>query len=120
MRRAAHRAGIAVTIAVVLCAPRVCANPDPVPAGHAVHVLTPSHLVSDGGTDLRLPPSYVIDEPTWSRLDVEVRRLQDAEHRLTAENASLRKSASGWRPGWKTISLALAAGAVGGWYLHRL
>ena len=63
-----------------------------------------------------LPPGRFLAEPTWARLDDEVRRLQDAEVRLTAENASLRKDAAGWRPGWKSLASAVLVGvALGAW-----
>jgi hypothetical protein len=82
-----------------------------------LHLRSGSHVVTDGGTDLRLPPGYYLDDPTWIRLDGEFRRLQDQETRLTAQNEALRKSTSGWQPGWKTLTATLIVGLAGGVYL---
>jgi hypothetical protein len=65
----------------------------------------------------QLRPGRYLDEERWSLLDAEVRRLQTAETRLTAENQSMRKSLAGWTPGWKTLALALASGLAGGAFL---
>jgi hypothetical protein len=65
-----------------------------------------------------LPPGRFLDERSWVTLDEEQRRLQDQETRLTAENKSLRATASAWQPGWKTLTLTLAVGLAGGWYLN--
>ncbi len=40
-------------------------------------------------------PGYYLTDPLWDKLDKEVRRLQTAEVRLTAENASLARSNEG-------------------------
>ncbi len=112
----------ALVTVVVLCAvlgTAARAACDPAPTPIVAHTNTDGHLVTDGGTDLRIPPSYIVDVPTWKRLDAEMRRLQDAETRLTAENASLARSASGWQPGWKTLAGAIVAGAALGFYLGR-
>lgn len=63
-----------------------------------VHVHSASHVVTDGGSKLDLPPGYFYDEALHAALDVEVKRLQDVETRLTAENESLRKTLSTWQP----------------------
>lgn len=112
-----NRAAVAAAALCVVAVPRAAAA-DPV----AVHVHSPSHLLSDQGADLRLPPGYFVDEDAWGRIDAEMRRLQDAETRLTAENVSLRRSASAWAwPGWGPTALAIASGiAVGAYVEHRL
>lgn len=84
-----------------------------------LHLKTPSNVITDGGTSLRLPPGYFLEEPSWERLDLEVRRLQDRETRLSAENASLRASASGWTPGWKTLGSAVITAFVAGYFLAK-
>lgn len=69
-----------------------------------------------------LPPGHFVDEATWAAIDAEMRRLQDQEVRLTAENKSFRTSAaegSGWRPGWITLVTAFALGTAAGWYAYR-
>lgn len=108
---------IAIACAVVAAfASRVAADPAP-PV--LVHLASGSHVVTDGGSDLRLPPGYFVDEPTWQRLDTEVKRLQDAETSLTAQNTSLRASTSGWQPGWKVLVGALVIGIAAGVYADR-
>lgn len=85
-------------------------------ADPSTHLKTPSSVKTDGGTDLRLPPGYFLDEPAWGKLDAETRRLQETETRLTAENRSLRKSAREVSFGWKTLSAALVLGFAAGAY----
>ena len=113
--------GSVVTLAVLLLPSHATADPATfsAPPPSPVHLHTASDLATDGGSKLRLPPGYYLDEPTWSTLDVELHRLQTAETRLTAENASFRKSAAGWQPGWKTIATSLLVGVAGGVYLSR-
>lgn len=91
--------------------------------GELLHLRSPALAETEGGSLIRLPPGYFLAEPTWDVLDAEVRRLQDAETRLGAENASLRASASAGAP-WGRGTLAavlgaLAAGAAGGYWLAR-
>ncbi len=54
------------------------------------HVQSTSECDTAGGSHLSLPPGYFLPEETWSALDFELRRLQDSETRLTAENQRLR------------------------------
>lgn len=81
-------------------------------------------LTKPDGVQYLLPPGHFYDEPTWQGLDSEVRRLQDSDTRLKAENQSLRGSLASWQPGWLTITTAFLAGAVAVgsgyyWYEHR-
>lgn len=105
-RRLAAACVLSVTL---LAGARVAAEP--------IHLQTPSEVNTDGGSTIRLPAGYFLDEELWAKLDLEVKRLQDAETRLRAENESLTASGA-W--GWGTVALvatALAAGAAGGWWL---
>lgn len=70
------------------------------------HIKSPSELKTEKGSELKLPPGYFLDEQTWLERDAEMRRLQEQETRLKAENQSLRKSAKDDYP-W------LATGVVG-------
>lgn len=82
--------------------------------------LTVSTTVSDGaGNERRLPPGYFLEDGTWSALDAELRRLQEAETRLAAENQSLRKSA-GAPPRWWWVVVGVATGATAGFAVGRL
>ncbi len=120
--RGSKRVGRALTVALVLAAARALGDPTPAEAPPPTHLASSSAVHTDGGSDLRLPPGYFLAEPTWMRLDTETRRLQDAETRLRAENASLRASAAtGWQPGWYTVVLAVSGGIALGAYLdHKL
>jgi hypothetical protein len=122
-----RRLVLACALVIGACASAHADTPAPVQA--------PAHLRTREGTRLcayaresdaaenaagvrcrELPPGRFLAEPTWVRLDDEVRRLQDAEVRLTAANASLRKDAAGWRPGWKSLASAVLVGvALGAW-----
>lgn len=68
---------------------------------------------------IELSTGYFMDEPTYSKLDVEMKRLQDAETRLKAENMSLKQSAAGWQPGPLTLATAFLAGVALGVYVDR-
>lgn len=83
-----------------------------------LHLRTSSHVITDGGSSLRLAPGYYIDESTWLKLDGAFRTLQDDKTRRDAENKSLRTTTEAWQPGWKTLAMALATGIAGGIYLR--
>ena len=82
-----------------------------------IRLETPSTVVTDGGSELRLPPGVFLPEEDYERLDVELRRLQDAETRLGAENESLRESVKG--AGWVWWVGAFTAGAAFGAWVTR-
>lgn len=112
------RVKLAVVLVVIMLAKRVAAG-DPEP--HA-HVLTeePRLLCIPPAAErcIDLPPGHFVDRTTWSALDLELRRAQDAETRLGAENRSLRASAASWQPGWKVLAGAVVSGLALGWYVH--
>lgn len=108
---------VVVSLVVALSMPGDAgAEPYAPKPGETLHLQTSSTARTDGGTDLRLPPGYFLDEPTHTKLDAEMRRLQDAETRLNAENSSLRKSAQGISFGWKSMSTVLLVGIAIGAY----
>lgn len=117
----------ALVIATVL-ALTTSAAADPIPApGRVPHLIMREPRVlckpdTDPPVCRTVPAGRYLDEPAWQTLDTEVRRLQAAETRLTAENKSLRGAVSGWQPGWKMLLVAFLAGAtaavVGYAYLH--
>jgi hypothetical protein len=105
--------------------PAVVSDPAPASAApaapsidHPLHILSPSSLTTDGGSVLRLPPGQFLSDAQWSKLDLEMRRLQDAETRLTAENTSFRQSAAAWTPPWWLLAGAAVSGITLGWYAH--
>ena len=106
-----HKVGIATTALVVLLATRVAADPTP---AEPLHLKTPSSVQTDGGTSLRLPPGYFLEEPVWNQLDAELKRLQERETRLDAENKSLRASAKEVSFGWYVLGGVAVACFAGG------
>lgn len=116
------RVKIVAVAVVLLLARRAAADPDP-PVAHRTHVVTeePRLLCKPPAPPaicMDLPPGHFVDVPTWSALDVELKRAQDAETRLDAENRSLKASASSWQPGWKVLGGAVLTGLALGWYAH--
>jgi hypothetical protein len=93
--------------------------PEPGIATSPIHLLSPATVTTEGGTELALPAGvYILEQPAWFALDAEFKRLQDAETRLDAENASLRASAAGPGFGLRAtlllVTTAIAAGiAIG-------
>lgn len=77
-----------------------------------IHLKSDADCVSTKGSHFQLPPGYELDEPTWAARDAEYRRLQDAETRLSAENASYKASASDSHIGL-IVSVVTAAFAAG-------
>lgn len=118
MPRNRRRAAVLVALTVTFEAPRVAADPY-VPAPlEVLHLKTSSTARTDGGTDLRLPPGYFLDEKKYEAVDDELRILQDERTRLKAENASLRASADdGISFGWYALGTALVLGFAGGYYV---
>jgi hypothetical protein len=80
-------------------------------SGEIWHLKSPSTLETEKGSRLSLPPGYFLDEETWREKDLEMRRLQEQETRLTAENESLRKAAD--FPPWAAVALGVAGAALG-------
>lgn len=112
----------AIVIAAVLTAPREvradevtgasCGKPDRA----CLRMRSETTLRADDGRERRLPAGRFVDEATWSDVDAEFRRLQDAETRLAAENKYMREKVGGWQPGWKTLAAALLTGVALGAY----
>lgn len=117
---------VAVVVAAALVlAPAVahgdCENApvEPLPTPHVVLDSGPGVLDAPNGRSYFLPVgTHILDGLSWQKQDDEVRRLQELETRLTAENASLRETASGWQPGWKLMLATLVVGVAGGVYIH--
>jgi hypothetical protein len=113
----AHR--VAAFAALLLTVPNLAVGePLPLPSPH-VRLTAGGLLAVPDGRTFDLPTATrVITPDGWALLDAEVRRLQDAETRLGAENTSLRASADTWRPGWIVVVSAVAVGLAAGWYVH--
>lgn len=104
---------LAIAMALAASAPGPARGDD---QSVVLHLKTPSSARTDGGTNLRLPPGYFLDETSWAKLDAETRRLQERETRLKAENESLRKSARSISFGWYALAGAFVLGASLGAY----
>lgn len=105
----------ALAVVVLLICGHGLAYSDPV----NLHIASTSHLVTSGGSVLDLPPGRFMDDQVYGKLDAEVKRLQDAERSLAAQNAVLRKSLDSWQPGMYTLVLTFATGIAAGIYLYR-
>lgn len=102
-----HRKAIAAAVLLIITG-RAAADPPVI-----IHLKSDADCVSTKGSHFQLPPGYELDEPTWATKDAEMRRLQDAETRLSAENTSLKASASdsvSWKLVVTVASVAFAAG----------
>lgn len=104
--RARQRFALLVAVAATLCARDA--------AGDIYRLKSPSELVTQKGSKLSLPPGYFLDEQTWQDRDAELKRLQEQETRLKAENRSLRKTVEIDAIPWKTIACAMLFGAGAG------
>lgn len=87
--------------------------------GETLHIKTPGTLFTEGGSVVLTLPGHYYDDIGHGKLDTEMRRLQEAETRLKAENDSLRKSAKGVSFGWVVLGTALAAGITTGYLLAK-
>ena len=119
-----HRLGIAITVGLLSFTPSVAAaDPAPAPATIVVppptHIHTASTVTTDGGSTLHLPPGYFLDEPAWDNLNVQIKKLQDTDTDLTAQNKAMQTTLSGWSPGWRTLAVAVVTGVAIGVYLDR-
>lgn len=79
--------------------------------GEIYHLKSPSTLRTEKGSELTLPPGYFLDEQTWQERDLELRRLQELETRLVAENKSLREDAA--FPPWMAVTFGAVGVALG-------
>lgn len=115
-----HKIGAALTALFVLAAVRAAAaDPAPPIAPPPVfHLPEPSTLTTHAGTVLTLPPGYVLDEPSYAKIDADLKDQQTIITRLTAENNSYKITAGAWRPSLWIIAGAVASGIVVGWYAH--
>jgi hypothetical protein len=112
---------IAITCAAMLAGPPAAADPaPPPPAPSFEHLNSPRQAcrVADPASCVVLAPGYYLDEAAWAKREAELKRLQDAETRLSAENKSLRGTVATWQPGWMTLVVAIAVGAASGVYVR--
>ncbi len=109
----------AVTVFVLLTlAAKAAADPQELPSGHVRLNLGPGSLITYSGENYILPlGTHILTYEVWDSLDVEMRRLQEQETRLTAENKSLKHTAASWHPGWKTIAAGVLVGLSAGLYV---
>ena len=91
-------------------APRLTFADDP-----PKHLLTGATCTTGGGSTIKLDPGYYLTETSYNRLDAELKRLQEAETRLTAENQRLRDlTRSGGVSTLKWLGYGFLAGAAVG------
>lgn len=95
---------------------------DPTPIApdltHYIHLQSGSHVSTDGGTKVDLPPGYFMDEPTFKKLDDDVKQLQNDNTSKDAQIKVYKAQVEKWQPGWMALAGAIVGGVVLGWYLH--
>ena len=105
-------------IVLVSLAARAAADPVPLPQGHVRLTLGEGTLTTYEGSQYVLPlGTHILTYDTWQLLDNEVRRLQEQETRLSAENKSLKKSADNWNLGWYGVAAGALIGVAAGIYV---
>lgn len=115
-----HRKLSALIIATLVLRPVVAeADPQPMPTEQITLRSGEGELcLKVTGKCFTIPQmSRVLAPPAADRVDAELRRLQDAETRLAAENKHMRERVSGWSPGWKTLAVTMLTGIATGVYL---
>lgn len=83
------------------------------------HVKSSFVVTTAAGNTRAFAPSWIVPEPVWTLIDVELKRLQTTETVLGAENASLRASAAEGGFGWGSV-VAVAAAVAGGILAGRM
>jgi hypothetical protein len=112
-----RRLAVCIVVALMLLSDNVLADA-PLPNGHVTLKTGEGQLVAPNGTTYTLPVgSHILDGTTWEKLDVEVRRLQDKETRLDAENKSLKDSLQatpkmGWTAAFLLVGFMTVTGGV--------
>lgn len=115
-----RRLAVCIIIALTLWSEQVFADV-PLPNGHVTLTTGEGLLVAPNGTRYTLPVgTHILDGTSWQNLDLEVKRLQDVETRLTAENKSLKGSAQRDAPGWGTAAVLLTLAIIAGGTFHAL
>lgn len=113
----------ALALVVVLTVPSITSGDDgvvlPMPTPQLRLTTGDGILQAPSGLRYRIPlGSHIMNPDAWSEHDLEMRRLQELEVRLSAENKSMRATAKEWQPGWKVLLGAAVVGLSGGFYLH--
>lgn len=74
-------------------------------------VLTPSRIITDAGSERRFEgPVYILPEKDYNALDIELKRAQNAETRLKAENESLKESLDNQMPAVLGVLVGVLSG----------
>ncbi len=110
------RLGTAVLIGTLLASSSVAADPEPMPTTHLWMRSGDGLLHTTSGHDYVIPKdSHILNPEGYGLIDLEFKRLQDAETRLGAENKSLRSSADSFP--WVSTLVGVGIGLVAGTYL---
>lgn len=77
-----------------------------------IHFTRPFEVHIEGVEPLKLPPGYYFSEEERDKLDLHVRKIEDENTNLRAQNDSLRSSAGTSK--WFVLGVATLALIVGG------
>ena len=111
-RLAAFVVGVLLTLSTRVAADPVDKPPPTVPAQ-----IKSASVLTTAKTRIELPPLWWILPPDkYPAMDAELKRAQEAETRLTAENGSLRSSAAKTDVNLIALTIAVVVGAIGGAY----
>jgi hypothetical protein len=115
-----RKLGALITLAI-LCKPNTVSADDVVPEplpGDSIRLTSGDGMLEIAARRFVLPQgTRILTPPAFERLDVEMRRLQDVETRLTAENLHMKTATRGWQPGWKVLAITAVSALASGIYL---
>lgn len=105
---------VSIVVLVALCSP-VSAKPDKSP-DIPTRFGSPTTCTTTGGTTLSVPAGWIlVPPPYWAALDLEMKRLQVVEIKLTAENKSLKTSLMKRPIPWYYVAGAISLGFTAGY-----
>lgn len=88
-------------------------------AGDITHLKSPSHVETQKGSKLDLPPGYFLDEQTWQDRDAVLKKAQDDATRFKAENDSLRKTSNSGSTDTRFMVITFAIGVFSGYVAYH-
>jgi len=88
-------------------------------SGDVTHLKSPSHVETEKGSKLDLPPGYFLDEQTWQDRDAALKKAQTDATRFKAENDSLRKTVNSGSIDTRFAIITFAVGVFSGYVAYH-